>query len=78
MIFLIILVVGVALVEYNFPFEGFRFGTQSDISCRNRTALCFGLRTIRSVGVFGFASMLVKMSLKTYHYYYYYYYSWHY
>lgn len=75
MIFFIILVVGVALVEYKFPFEGFRYGTQSDISCRNRTTLCFGLRAIRSVGVFGFASTLATMSLNIYRYYYY---SWHY
>lgn len=58
------MVVGVALVEYEFPFEGFRSVTQSNISCRNKIELCYGLRAIRSVGIFGFAGISVTMSLK--------------
>lgn len=65
MIFFIIMVVGVALVQYKFPIEGFRFDTQSNLSCRNNIALCYGLRTVRSVGIFGFSGTSVTMSLKT-------------
>ena len=61
-LFLIILVVGIIFVEIKFPREGLQelivqhTNTSKDESrnCTSHPSLCFSLRAIRSIGIFGF------------------------
>ena len=55
-IFMTLLIVGIVFVEFYFPMEGFREIVHSVnvTKCEDSVSLCFGLRAIRSTGLFGF------------------------
>lgn len=62
-IFLSVMIIGIVLIEIYFVEEGprgFSKAIVNDTTCKQKLALCFTFRVIRSIGVFGFFGGIVN------------------